>query len=369
MKKYYSLKRHILWHISFWLAFVLYYVLIIGSFEGESYTEVFVYRLLDLPVKIVATYFVLYLLIPRFFFKKKILLFCLLCILTLFLAGIFQKLYHYFVYNPILRPGLPNELSFQTLEILKLVLGIYPIVGLAAFIKVGKHWLEKDRASQRLEKEKMEAELNFLKAQIHPHFLFNTLNNLYALTLKKSDKASEVVLKLSHLLNYLLYEGNEQQVPLEKELEVISTYIALEKIRYGDRLEIAYTIEGVAAAKEVAPMLLLPFIENSFKHGASQQLDQVWVRFQVIIQEELLHIKVVNSKSVAPTVRENGAIPKGIGLKNVQRRLDLLYGDSYSLDIQDRGTYFQINLRIPLNLISAKPNKPPRHEAKLLYSR
>ena len=368
MEKDYRLGRHILWHIGFWLAFVLYYVLIIGSFEGESYTEVFVFRLLDLPVKIVATYFVLYLLIPEFFFKKKILLFSLLFILALFIAGIFQKLYHYFIYNPVLRPDIPNELSFQTLEILKIVLGIYPVVGLAAFIKVGKHWLEKDRASQKLEKEKMEAELNFLKAQIHPHFLFNTLNNLYALTLKKSDKASEVVLKLSHLLNYLLYEGNEQQVALDKELEVINTYIALEKIRYGERLDISYTIKGSTAAKEVAPMLLLPFVENSFKHGASQQLEQVWVQIEVLIQEDVLNLKVMNSKSAGLKARENAAVPQGIGLKNVQRRLALLYGDSYTLDIQDKGACFQVAMCIPLTLISTQSN-PPRHEAKLLHSR
>ena len=352
--------------MGFWLAFVLYYVLIIGSFEGESYTEVFIYRLLDLPVKIIATYFVLYLLIPEFFFKKKVLLFSLLCILTLFTAGIFQKLYHFFIYNPVLRPDIPNELSFQTLEILKIVLGIYPIVGLAAFIKVGKHWLEKDRASQRLEKEKMEAELNFLKAQIHPHFLFNTLNNLYALTLKKSDKAGEVVLKLSHLLNYLLYEGNKQQVALEKELEVIRTYVALEKIRYGDRLDISYIIKGSAAAKEVAPMLLLPFVENSFKHGASQQLEQVWVQIEVLIQEDTLNLKVMNSKPEVPTTRETAAIPKGIGLRNVQRRLSLLYGDGYTLDIQDREAHFQVDMCIPLSMISVQPN-PPRHETKLLH--
>lgn len=268
----------------------------------------------------------------------------------------------------MLRPELPNELSFQTFEILKLILGIYPIVGLAAFIKVGQHWLERDRASQRLEKEKIEAELNFLKAQIHPHFLFNTLNNLYALTLKKSDKASEVVLKLSHLLSYLLYEGNEPQVPLDKELEVIRTYVALEKIRYGDRLDISYTIKGSAAVKEVPPMLLLPFVENTFKHGASQQLEQVWVQIEVMIQEDVLKLRVLNSKSTVLKTQENKVEPQGIGLKNVQRRLALLYGNSYTLDIHDKGTYFRIDMCIPLSLISIKSN-PSQHEARLLHSR
>ncbi|WP_017733298.1 sensor histidine kinase [Nafulsella turpanensis] len=363
---YYQLRTRVLWHIAFWLAFVLYYVLIIGSFEGESYGEVFIYRLLDLPVKILATYFVLYFLIPEFFFKKRIILFSSLFFLSMFVAGALQKLYHFYFYNPFLRPDLPNELSFQPFEVLKLVLGIYPIVGLAAFIKVGKNWLEKDRASQRLEKEKIQAELNFLKSQIHPHFLFNTLNNLYALTLRKSDKASEVVLKLSHLLNYLLYEGNKQQVALEKELEIITTYITLEKLRYGERLDVSFTVKGSAKAKEVSPMLLLPFVENSFKHGASQQLDQVWVRIEVLIQEKSLVVKVVNSKSAAPSAQAAGDVPKGIGLKNVQRRLDLLFGNNYTLKIQEEESSFQVNMEIPIILVSAKPNAS-YHEAKLLH--
>lgn len=305
----------------------------------------------DLPIKIGATYVVLYLLLPRYFMKKRIVVFSVLFVITLIFAAFFQRLFYYSLVNPILDPGSPNEAFFQPNRILKTVFGIYPVVVLAAFIKIGKHWYERDRESQKLEKEKLEAELKFLKAQIHPHFLFNTLNNLYALTLKKSEKASEVVLKLSHLLDYLLYDCNEWKVAVDKELELIETYISLEKIRYGDRLDISYTIEGNTSGKEIPPMLILPFVENSFKHGTSQQLEQVWLRIDVVVQEDSLLLHVANSKNALSNQNDDQGVKEGIGLKNVKRRLDLLFDNSYTLNIADREDSFQVDLSLKLNQV------------------
>ena len=363
MNKYYNARTRILWHIGFWLGFLLYHVLIIGSFEEESYTEVFIQRLLDLPVKLIATYFILYLLLPEYFIKKRILAFTTLFILTLVFAAVLHRLYYFCVVNPLLYSYRPNLLSFQAPEVLKTVLGIYPVVALAAFIKVGKHWYEKDKVSQKLEKEKMEAELKFLKAQIHPHFLFNTLNSLYALTLKKSDQASEVVLKLSYLLDYMLYEGNAPQVMLKKELDLITTYIELEKIRYGEDLQVSYRVSGDVAGKSISPLIILPFVENSFKHGVSQQLQDKWIEVDIKITDNKLLLMVKNSKNREETTDDTLSYKEGIGLYNVKRRLELLYGKNQKLIVQNEKDSFHIRL----SLILHESTKVKKHEDKLLY--
>ena len=153
-------------------------------------------------------------------------------------------------------------------------LEINMLVVFMSSVKILRHWYKTEQHTRNLEREKLEAELKFLKAQIHPHFLFNTLNNLYSLTLKKSDYAPEVVLKLSGLVNYMLYYTKEQAVPLAKEIESIHNYIALEKIRYGKELEIAFDVSGNIGSSMISPMLLLPFIENSFKHGVSDEIKE-----------------------------------------------------------------------------------------------
>ena len=347
--KYYNTKTRVLWHIGFWLTFLLYHVLIIGSVEDVNYADVFASRALNLPVKIATAYFVLYVLIPQYFMKKKVLAFTLLFLVTLLVAGLLQHLYYHFILNPILYPERAYLLSFPFIEIFKNVLSTYPVVSLAAFIKIAKHWLEKDRASQRLEKEKIEAELKFLKAQIHPHFLFNTLNNLYTLTLKKSEEASEVVLKLSHLLDYILYEGNAHAVPLKKELDLVATYIHLEKIRYGDKLRVNYCVRGGVAGKEIPPLLILPFVENSFKHGVSEQTKGMWIDIDVEVKANKVVLKVENSKSCNGTKENIQGNKEGIGLQNVKRRLDLLYGKNHELTISNEKDTFRVVLSISMN--------------------
>lgn len=347
LTRYYSGQTRIVMHVLFWLAYWLYHSLIYGSYE-QDYLAQFKWESFYLPVKVAATYFTLYILLPRYFLNRKYIEFALILGGSLLLAAFIQRMLDYAIVYRIMDPVLLREPFFSATPILKIVLGIYPVVALAAFIKLGKFWYEQDRVTRELEKEKLEAELKFLKAQIHPHFLFNTLNNLYALTLKRSEQASEVVLKLSNLLNYMLYEGNVRKVKLEKELEVIRTYIALEQIRYGDRLNISYTITGDMDYKEIPPMLLLPFIENGFKHGAGEQINQVWVNIDIEIKGSVFIMEVENSKTETGPDEETGH-KEGIGLKNVQRRLELLYGDHYDLQISDEKESFYISLKLQLD--------------------
>ena len=236
--------------------------------------------------------------------------------------------------TPVFWPGKSYQGSLINIaKILKSTTTIYPVLTLAVVIKWFKYWYIEHKSSQQLAQEKLQAELNFLKAQVHPHFLFNTLNNLYALTLKQSKDASEVVLKLSDLLDYMLYECNAATVPLTKEIKLVQDYIALEKIRYGKRLDIEFTTQGQPEGTMIAPMLILPFAENAFKHGVSEELDQSTIGIHLTVQQNKLTLKVQNSKSKEADQEDHFEYKEGIGLKNVSRRLELLYPQRHQLTI------------------------------------
>jgi LytS/YehU family sensor histidine kinase len=219
---------------------------------------------------------------------------------------------------------------------------IYPVTFFAVAIKLLKFWYANQQAQQVLTQEKLQAELRFLKTQIHPHFLFNTLNNLYALTLKRSDRAPEMVLKLSELINYMLYECTGDEVPLTKEIKFIRNYGDIEKMRYGDKLDIDIRVSGDVNDRKIAPLVLLPFVENCFKHGASEELQQSWVKVTIDVQPHVTIIKVENNKATV-----NGIAKKeGIGIQNVKRRLDLIYPGQHELKIINGQETFLVILAI-----------------------
>ena len=338
-------------HFSFWLLYLMYHTVLFG-YMRQDFLHPLKYELYDLPVKIAASYFVAYFLIPKFLFTKKIWSFATLLALTLLISSFLQRIFHSQIIGKFLEPEEEYFTLYPTTGLVfKTVISIYPIVVIVALIKILKHWYEQDRKHQNIYKEKVEAELNYLKSQIHPHFLFNTLNSLYALTLKKSNQASKVVLKLSQLLDYLLYESNKQTVLVEKELELIENYISLEKIRFGSRLNLSYNFKGNMKGIEIAPLLLLPFVENSFKHGASKQLEEVWVDIQITIEDDTLNMKISNSKDTSTQPNEKSR--EGIGLQNVIRRLELIYGENnYKMSLEDKGDSYLVELQLKTKSIS-----------------
>jgi hypothetical protein len=211
----------------------------------------------------------------------------------------------------------------------------------ATFFKIGL-----DRLI--LEKEQKENELRHLKAQLNPHFLFNTLNNLYGLSVAGSKKLPDLMLKLSELLRYSLYDTNQHYVELQKELHYISNYVELERIRLSEKMDIVLEISGDLSERFIAPLLLIVFIENSFKHFSAARNQQAFVHISVKVQDDVLHMKAGNS--VDP-----GYVPKkevskgGIGLKNVEQRLDLIYPQKHTLVIRKEPAYFETDLTINLN--------------------
>jgi LytS/YehU family sensor histidine kinase len=209
---------------------------------------------------------------------------------------------------------------------------------------IAKRWAKKQQEWFRAQQEKVTAQLELLKAQLHPHFLFNTLNNIYAFALEYSPKTPQMILRLSTLLSYMLYDCRTDEVLLEKEVEVMKNYIDLEKERYGDKLDISINIEGDIQGKYIAPLLILPFLENAFKHGTSQQLEKSWMSIDIAVKDFFLNCKVVNSKNEMVAFSENG-----VGVNNVKKRLELLYPGRHELNLADEGSFFVVSLLVELN--------------------
>lgn len=236
--------------------------------------------------------------------------------------------------------------------------GSVTVGGIAAAIKLMKCFNEEKEAALVLEKEKVHAELQLLKAQLHPHFLFNTLNNIYSFTQEVSEKASGMILGLSQLLRYILYECNKPFVPLEKELKLIRDYLALETIRYEQHLEIAVQFPPAGSAV-IAPLLLLPFVENAFKHGASQMTENPWISLDVELHKQEFRMRLINGK---PSV-QNKTTP-GIGILNVRKRLELIYPDRHELLIDEQEEMYIVNLRIHLDTVPSQVQIPENPGAR-----
>lgn len=342
------LNNRVLQHIVFWCFYVLIYT---GNYsQNGKYAVELLITFILLPFHLLFTYAQLYFLIPRFLLKKKIISYVLITI-------IFTKIIDYLSYivftlnaNPI-RLGLPHPVinwsflwTFHFDE-LKAVFSLFMICGVAVSIKLLKKWYFENERNEKIEKEKLSMELEMLKAQVHPHFLFNTLNNLYSLTLIHSEKAPIVVTHLSDLLRYMLYECNEKEVPLENEIGILKKYVELEKLRYGSRIDVSFSCSGSIKENLIAPLILIPFVENSFKHGMSEQLDQCWVNLHLYAEGNNFTFNLSNSfrnDIVKP-------ITGGIGLQNIKKRLELIYAGKYNLAVNEDEDMFIVKLQLQLN--------------------
>jgi two-component system, LytTR family, sensor kinase len=301
------------------------------------------------------TYGIIYFFLPRYLSKNKNWMITTVFLL-LFISAI--ALINYLFFIPVFAistrlgyfPEMPG-MEFIAPVWGRQILFNYPsVVGFALAIKLLKNWYLKQKEAAQMAREKINAELQLLKAQVHPHFLFNTLNNIYSFIINDSPVATEAIKKLSTLLRYIIYECNQPLVKLEKELKMIKGYIDLEKIRYGENFNLSLQIQGNAVNKMICPLLLIPFLENSFKHGASQMLTHPWVNLDIVIEEQYLYFNLSNSK---PTSAGEKSIVKGLGLSNVKKRLAILYPGTHSLNITDDVMSFSVSLKIPL----FKPNE------------
>ncbi|HEX8060476.1 MAG TPA: histidine kinase [Cyclobacteriaceae bacterium] len=221
------------------------------------------------------------------------------------------------------------------------------IVIFVGMLRFAKDWFELEAKKKELENEKLTAELNFLKEQINPHFLFNTLNNLYYLAYTKSDNTTEVIAKLSQMMRYMIYESNSPLVDLNKEIEYMQNYVSLERLRLNNQIPIEFIVEGTPAGTKVAPLILITFLENAFKHGVSGDNKNAWVKLSIALSGKNCIYTVENSKING--VHSDHAGKSGIGLQNVKRRLELTYPEKYDLEVKDLSDRYYVQLKLVLN--------------------
>lgn len=334
-------------HSLFWLVLVTPFALVLGGQEGYSYWQAFRDVMLQTAAYAIMVYINLLVLIPRYLQQRKFgLYFGLLALFLVLTVPLHALADFYSDYNAARR--LDGSLTYNSLLFLSFI-NMAVMISLTTALKFAKKWFMHQQDRQELEREKLQAELKYLKAQINPHFLFNTLNNLYSLTLKKSDQAPEMVLKLSEMMRYMLYHSNERMVPLEKEINYMQHYIDLEKIRQLDKTEISFEIGTDPNGHMIAPLLLIPFLENSFKHGVNTTTQSGYIKVQMDIKDDRLHFFIENSKPPQQDVPKKNGKDHGIGLQNVKRRLDLLYPDMHSLKIEDTTTYYRTELNLKLS--------------------
>ncbi len=329
-------------HFSFWL--LLYFFLVLIDKWDYPTWFIMLRHLIDLSFYVIIVYFNILYLIPTYLQRKKPIAYLLaLGLFVLLLSPI-----HVFSLLMIFKQR-PDDAEYilNNKEIISL---INLFVALASTLyKILTDWLIHQNEKMALQSQNLQSELKFLKSQINPHFFFNTLNNLYALTLKKSDLAPEIVLRLSEMMRYMLYESNEKMVPLEKEINYVKNYLELEKLRQGEKFKIDFNIKGNLGDQKIAPLMFIPFLENSFKHGLDNQIKSGFVNIDLNLQDEFIELVIENSKPPSIPIKKSDKKSGGIGLENVKRRLKLIYPKKHKLQIIEKPHSFRVFLNIKLN--------------------
>jgi len=349
------MKKRWLLHITFWIAYLindtaLEYAWVRTSVDKISELKALWLSLWTdlslLPPKLLLSYFLIYVVIDRGILKNRYIGGLIaITIPVVLIAVIMHRLIVYYYITPVIYQEAWGE---QRLFELRRMLSAFLDLGFAASLAVAMkllrmYWMGRER-EKGLVKEKLEAELKFLRNQTNPHFLFNTLNNIYALARKKSEHTPDVVLKLSKLLRFMLYESRKERIALADEIRMIEDYLELEKIRYNERLTIEFTKQVDNPTQDIAPLLLLPFIENAFKHGASETRFDSFIRIEVRLEKGMLDFYIENTKEDTGET----AVTENIGLSNVRRQLELMYNE-HTLQVENRKDRFSVILTINLS--------------------
>ncbi len=337
-----SMKIKSIWfHIGFWIIYTAIFTVVEASYKGK-YTEALAFELMNMPMRLIVVYFNYFVLLPRFLLQGKTAKYFTYTLLTLIVAGFIQRLANYKIlsmfYSDLYDFGVWLPYKFlQTSMIIASPLIL--IIGISVIWKVA----ELQKRAKTLENEKLQSELKYLKSQINPHFLFNTLNNIYGLSLENSEKTPELILKLSDFLSFSLYESTQKFILLEKEINLLNDFIDLEKSRFDDRVAVEVSIPENINQISIPPLILVPFVENAFKHSLKNEtrIAHIFVKLEVVDGQLIYEVK--NSK---PDQTIEDSSPRGIGLENIKKRLNILYDDQYKLQIEDEDESYSIVLKI-----------------------
>lgn len=347
MKKYLSHSRNLWVHLSFWsvyLSFNFYQISVfqrrIDDFDWNKGLQIIGSQFF---LTLVIAYINYFLLLPRFLERRRWLPYILEFIIPFAIVVALRVFLQRYIIDGLGHHERYFYSSTFVIQTAATTLFITIFIGLLRFVS---EWFELEAFKKELQNEKLTAELSFLKAQINPHFLFNTLNNLYYLAYSKSENTTEVISKLSQVMRYMIYDANHERVMLEKEIEYMENYISLERLRLNNQIPIEFKVEGNTAGVQIAPLILITFLENAFKHGVTNANAATWVTISLSVSGGRLKYVVENSKA-ANAARDNGG-KSGIGLANVTRRLELMYPSRHQLTVQDRGDRYHVDLEIML---------------------
>jgi two-component system, LytTR family, sensor histidine kinase AlgZ len=339
--------RVVLIHLSFWCVYLSFFIYRVTSFQRGSeidWNKIFTVASIQVSFALVISYLNYFYFLPRFlndkngwrYFAQFAMAFTVLFLIRLYLE---RFIIGRFFGN--------DEYLYESRFIVQVIITNIFIVIFLGMIRFAVDWFEFEARKKSIENEKLTAELNFLKAQINPHFLFNTLNNLYYLAYTKSPNTPEVIAKLSQMMRYMIYDSNSPLVPLSKEIEYMENYISLERLRLNDQIPIRFKVDGDAQRFMVTPFIFITFLENAFKHGVSNNNPKAWVNIAIHLNETECLYEVENSK--VQSVKIDGEEKSGLGLQNVKRRLELSYPEQYELTVNDRPDSYKVKLRITLS--------------------
>jgi hypothetical protein len=346
-KKYWELNHpflRIIQHLAFWVLsfFVFLYIFKTGAKpEKVDYVYTILFQLSLLP----AVYINIEFLLPKLGNRKRILFY----LFSLVAAIILFAWINFDFFDNWSAKVFPDYFFISYFTFREIILFFLVYIIITMLLKLSKSWflvswLQKELLEK--EKQKAEVELKALKAQINPHFFFNTLNSIYSMALDKDERLPGTVLQLSDLMRYFLYESKDNFVPLEKELTVADNYIALQKIRSGEHLNVQINKDGEVSGQKIAPLLLITFLENAFKYGAKGSSENTFIRFDIKVEKNKLSFVVENNKGIVDEVNTGEHI--GLGLENVKRQLELLYPGKHLLNIKDQPDRFTVALQLNL---------------------
>ncbi len=337
------------YHIIFWTIYFLFNFFRWGSYFND-YSYSLKTNLIGFPIHMFLGYLNIYFLMPKFIYKRKYFTYLVVLIISLFAMVIVKFNLTFFLVGKNVWPEGPEIINELTLNYsIDMMIGELYVMAFVTAIKITLDWIKEHKRLTDLEKLQLETELLFLRTQISPHFFFNTLNNIYSLSIEKSDKAPKIILKLSELMRYLLYETKPKQQYLGKEILCIQNYLDLERIRFGDLLEINMDITGDIENKKIAPIILLSFVENAFKHGVNKNIGKIKIDISFEIKDDFLFFKISNPTPAITKYKQQFERTGGIGIKNVKKRLALGYSkDEYELTTENFNKLFFVMLKIKL---------------------
>ncbi|PIQ22452.1 MAG: sensor histidine kinase [Cytophagales bacterium CG18_big_fil_WC_8_21_14_2_50_42_9] len=347
MQSFINRNRVLLLHLSFWGVYISFSLYQISMFnqrsENPDWSKSLIFFTIQIVFNILLAYLNYFILLPRWLARKQLgryflefsVPFALLTMLRI-------NLLRYLLDSNTNQFRFLNSAPF-TIQLVLISLFIVVFVGMLRF---AVDWFEFEARTKAIENEKLFAELNFLKAQINPHFLFNTLNNLYYLAYTQSPNTMEVIEKLSQMMRYMIYDTNGARVPLSKEITYMENYISLEKLRLNNEVPITFAVQGNIAGVLIVPLIFITFLENAFKHGVSNNNPQAWVKINITLQDKTCTYTVANSK--IKRTDQAAEEKSGMGLQNVQRRLDLSYPNLYTLAVNETPDQYAVELKLTL---------------------